>query len=339
MLFTMVLRPKPLRGITPSSPAGTIAPAVTTVPGWLRTAVAQPQSLEDIGFAAGAAVALLDAAVRRDEKCAGVWRQRLALAAAAAAAKTSGRAEDEAALRDAVTLTRPGDDVGPAGCFVLAWREFAKRPTQSLLSDQAVAAAAEGFGFSSGAILADIAAAARELCAGDESAVTASATMHDVVAGLLPQAERSLGPWLADAVLARKLKWPVAVPLLGGQLFAAGLGAGRDNARRKPLGPELAGEGRKQKCLAGLARAALQAIDLSAELSRRAERLLTVAPTLRAKGADAVVEKLLAEDALVASDTIAGISDRGLRRLFDRLFSLGAVRELSGRSAFRIYGL
>jgi Fic family protein len=41
----------------------------------------------------------------------------------------------------------------------------------------------------------------------------------------------------------------------------------------------------------------------------------------------------------VASQTIAGISDRGLRRLFDRLTELGAVRELTGRPTFRIYGL
>jgi hypothetical protein len=91
--------------------------------------------------------------------------------------------------------------------------------------------------------------------------------------------------------------------------------------------------------LAAQARAALRAIDLSAELGRRAEKLLAVAPKLRAKAAAVVVEKLLSDDAIVASEKVSGMSDRGLRRLFDRLVELGAVRELSGRSTFRIYGL
>ncbi|RVA74173.1 DUF1403 family protein, partial [Mesorhizobium sp. M7A.F.Ca.CA.001.11.2.1] len=86
-------------------------------------------------------------------------------------------------------------------------------------------------------------------------------------------------------------------------------------------------------------RSALRAIDLSVELERRADRLLAVAPKLRAKAADMVVERLLSDDAIVASEKIAGMSDRGLRRLFDRLVELGAVRELSGRPTFRSYGL
>ncbi|WP_206534933.1 DUF1403 family protein, partial [Mesorhizobium sp. M7A.F.Ca.CA.001.06.1.1] len=54
---------------------------------------------------------------------------------------------------------------------------------------------------------------------------------------------------------------------------------------------------------------------------------------------DRVVGQEPFDDAIVASEKIAGMSDRGLRRLFDRLVELGAVRELSGRPTFRSYGL
>lgn len=64
-----------------------------------------------------------------------------------------------------------------------------------------------------------------------------------------------------------------------------------------------------------------------------------MAPGLRARGADIVVDRLLSDDAIVASETIGGMSDRSLRRLFDRLVELGAIRELSGRPTFRIYGI
>ena len=61
----------------------------------------------------------------------------------------------------------------------------------------------------------------------------------------------------------------------------------------------------------------MHTIDLSGELGRRPERLLAFAPKLWAKAADAVVERLLSGDAIVASNKVTDISDRGLRSLFD----------------------
>ena len=55
--------------------------------------------------------------------------------------------------------------------------------------------------------------------------------------------------------------------------------------------------------------------------------------------AGAVIKTLLDEDAVLASARRGAISDRGARRLFDRLVALGAVRELTGRATFRLYGL
>ncbi|TIT17777.1 MAG: DUF1403 family protein, partial [Mesorhizobium sp.] len=78
---------------------------MATVPSWLRRAVETAQTVEDAALAAGAALTALDAVVRRDEKWAGAWRQRLALAAAATTARQAGRTEDEAALRDSFLLT------------------------------------------------------------------------------------------------------------------------------------------------------------------------------------------------------------------------------------------
>jgi hypothetical protein len=82
------------------------------------------------------------------------------------------------------------------------------------------------------------------------------------------------------------------------------------------------------------------AVDLAGDLARRAEKLEKAAPKLRAKGAGAALRALLDEDCLAASSQIGGqISERGARRLFDRLVALGAIREQTGCATFRLYGL
>jgi Fic family protein len=54
-----------------------------------------------------------------------------------------------------------------------------------------------------------------------------------------------------------------------------------------------------------------------------------------------VIQLLLGDDAVAPATAAkaAKLSDRASRRLFDRLVELGAVRELSGRPSFRLYGL
>lgn len=344
----MILRPKssPRHHATLAGGASTAATA--TVPAWLRRAIPDAQSLagkdaglnalEDVALTAGAAIGALDAVVRRQERWAGAWRQRLALSAAAITAKQSGRVEDESALRDAVLLTRPGDNVGPAGRFLLAWRRLANTPVERLLTEASI-----------GAVLDDLGLAHNDEGASDLTddlrQLAANTGTVETLVGVFAAAEgygfgRVLGAWLADVLLAQRLGWTHAIPLLGGEVALA-LGTGRP---RRPVTAALAAGAEKEpdrakSLLAAQARAALRAIDLSAELERRADRLLTVAPKLRAKAADTVVERLLSDDAIVASEKISGMSDRGLRRLFDRLVELVVVRELSGRPTFRIYGL
>ena len=111
---------------------------------------------------------------------------------------------------------------------------------------------------------------------------------------------------------------------------------GPAGVRPRPVDPDW-----PQTIAAAYALAAGDAHALALELSRRSQKLLTVAPQLRAKRASRVVELLLAEDCVAPSRVakIAGLSDRGARRLFDRLVDLGAVREMSGRPSFRLYGL
>jgi hypothetical protein len=339
----MILRPKSLSRHSGSLPDTKTRIAAGTVPTWLRRAVPDAQALadkdvEDVAIATGAAIGALDAAVRRQERWAGAWRQRLALTAAAVTAKQAGRVEDEAALRDALLLTKAGDDVGPAGRMLLAWRRLATRPTEDLLTRKSLGAVLEEFGHApDNEAVGDLAGELRRLASGG---------MVEMLAGALIAAERygfgrAVSAWLADGLLAQRLGWTHAVPLLGAQVIV-GVGPRRPPRSGTTLTAATSideEDSRTKSLMAAQARAALRAIDLAVELGRRSERLLAVAPKLRAKAADAVLERLLSNDAIVASDKVAGMSDRGLRRLFDRLVELGAVRELSGRPTFRIYGL
>ncbi|MER8982478.1 DUF1403 family protein [Mesorhizobium sp. M0870] len=54
-------------------------------------------------------------------------------------------------------------------------------------------------------------------------------------------------------------------------------------------------------------------------------------------GEELVVEEFLSNDAIVASENIAGMGDRSRRLPFHRLIEFGAVRELTGSSAFGVF--
>ena len=170
-----------------------------------------------------------------------MWRRRLALGAAADSVLRAGRSEDEAGLRDAFHLTRPGADPGPAGRRLLAWRELSARSIGHWR--QSFAAAGEVLRVPHDEALQEAIDAA-EACAGDKRpAPFAAAQVFALAWRALTQGARrqSLGgrggegellaAWLADCVLAQRLKWPIALPLLAAALFvgpvrrAAGDGA------------------------------------------------------------------------------------------------------------------
>jgi len=288
-------------------------------PSWAR-AKGEAYETVDAGFLAGANLAALHACVRAEVPFDGLWRNRLALRAAVAHARLLGRREGEAELRDGFALRAAGDAaVGPAGGLLKGWRRLTGRSTgldARVLDDVAAA-----FGLNMPDALADIFRDAESAIGDDRPSLRSVARVLSHVRHHHPRAE-FLGLWIADSVLAQRLGWPIPLPLL-----VSGLG------RKSPREEDFGG------VAIAYARAAGAAVDLHGELARRAAVLLATAPRLRAKGAGAVVTALLDDDALAPAARLGGMSDRGMRRLCDRLVTLGAARELTGRPTFRLYGL
>ena len=306
------------------------APLVPKVPGWAR-----PRGVvlhdADAAYLAGAALNSLDNLVRQDLTWGGAWRQRLALRNAAAAANLTGRRDDESALRDAHFLRGASDDPGPAGHLLMAWRRLASRTTSC--DAESVRPVADHLGIKWDDALAEVVANAEDAVVSPRPAPVLAAEIASAVYRARPDAEL-LAFWLADALLALKLRWPVPVPLLMGQVSSSVFKSGENRKRIRP-----GGEGWGRAVFLAYAAAATEACDLGADLAQRAAKLMMVAPKLRAKGSGDVIKLLLSDDAVPGSWSSPKLSARGARRLFDRLGELGAVRELSGRPTFRLYGL
>ncbi len=304
-------------------PPPTVAPAPT----WLRRR-APPETVTEAVFYAGAALAALHPIARDEHPIGMLWRQRLALSCAAALARDGGRTEDEAALRDHWYLRREGDDPGPGGRILAAWRKLGEPADGDVQAWVFALATTLGHPLNS---LPDqiVELAGRHAQREHAMPVLAAAEIIAASVRLLPNDE--LVPlWLADAVLAHQLRWPAPVPLIAGR-FRRGV------LRRAPQ--HLDGDTAFMTALcAAYATAAIAAIDLYSDLARRATRLLAVAPKLRSKDADDTVSVLMLEDAQAAEEGKSA-SERSSRRLFERLVSLGVARELTGRATFRLYGL
>ena len=282
-------------------------------------------------YFAGAALAALDSVARSEPPWAGAWRARLALKSAAAVAQhLLKRREDEAALRDAVALAKPGQDLGPAGRVYAAYRTLGG-PRDPLRGKRFAAVAAELMTPLDPERAGELSTVMKDAAGRGHAAPIVAAAAAAAVAQVRGDAE-PLALWVADAALARSLAWPVPVPLLAGELFARRLSG--DGRRPRPGEP-----GWGKLVALSYARAALAALALAHDLSRRAEKLAEAAPKLRAKGKGRALEALLGDDAVAAAAPIAGLSDRARRRLFERLLTLGAARDLTGRSTFRLYGL
>lgn len=309
----------------------TASSAPPTVPAW-ALAAGGGASDADAAFQAGAALASLDTLARAQPAWAGAWRQRLALKGAAASMRLAGRAEDEAALRDAWQLCPAGADPGPAGAIFGAWRQLALQPPAVSADRLAKVAEMLGLAWDDGA-LADLCTKIEDVAGSQRPAPYAAAATAAHVVAMRPDAEL-FAWWLADLVLAQGLRWPRPLPLLMAQVFGPPFRTEGGGKRIRPGEKDF----ERAVCLA-LVQGAAEACRLAAELSRRAEKLLAVAPKLRAKGAGDVIFLLLNEDAVSGSLTTKNLSRFAARRLFERLQQLDVVRELSGRPSFRLFGM
>jgi hypothetical protein len=307
-------------------------PQPAPIPAWARASGRPGQG--DPLFFAGAALALLDAHIRRDPPAAGAVRARLALKSAAASAKILRVNADEATLRDLRFAVR--NPSGAAAALASMWRDCARRPP-SLDPDRLRAAAA-----ALDLALPDSNALASHLKAraGEGDPVAAASTIAALVAFAFPDAPAPpaeiFSLWVFDMTIAIRLRWPRPVPLIATAILDPTLrspGAGRRPMPDDPAWPNAAA--------GAIALAAVSALDLAADLSRRAETLLAVAPKLRAKTALKIVDLLLVEDCISPAEAArtAPMTDRAARRLFDRLVAVNAARELTGRPTFRLYGL
>ncbi|MFG6665439.1 DUF1403 family protein [Sulfitobacter sp. 916] len=277
------------------------------MPPWVTSV--RSETLEDVAFLSGAALSHLHLVLGREDVPHALMRDRLTLRATEACVTFSGRPDRVRELRDLLHLLRPGDLPGPAGEIYLSWR----RATERAVSVKALGRALPTF--EPGQI-------ATWLNTGQGTPVPRAATVLETVLREAPRADVP-ALVLAEASLAQSLRWKHVVPLLAPGLKRADLRKQGDDLRLA--------------CHRAVVASAVETTRLAADLTRRAEHVKAVAPKLRAKGAGAAVEMFLTHDAVAAAEL--PLPPRAARRLCDRLVDLGAVRELTGRDTFRLYGV
>ena len=285
------------------------------MPPWVTSARAE--TLEDVAFLSGAALATLHLVVGRADVPHALLRDRLSLTASEACVRLLGRPERAGGIRDAVHLLRPGDQPGPAGSIYLQWQRAAARPISVKALQRALPAVTPE-------------QIATWLDAGQGGPVMRAATIMEVILAAHPR-EEVMALIVADAVLAQSLGWTHVLPLLATELKSRDL---------RTQGEEL-----QLACHTALVSSIGATLPIASDLTRRAANLRTVIPKLRAKGAGDAVALFLTKDALSPSVALAdpttgvGMSGRAARRLCDRLVALGVVRELTGRDTSRLYGV
>lgn len=278
-------------------------------PAWVTSGRAETS--EDVSFMSGAALSHLHLVLSRNDVPHTLLRARLALRAAEACVAHRKRPERASELRDAVAFLQPGDSPGPAGDIYLSWDRAVERPVSVKALHRAFPAIdprqiAVWLDAGQGAPIARAAVVLQEVLA---------ERPHDTTTALV----------MAEAALAQALGWGHALPLLA-------LGLKRADFRKGETDLRFA-------CHRAVSAVATEVTREAVDLKRRVTRLNEVAPKLRAKGANEAVALFLSQDAVAPTALVSLRSDRAARRFCDRLVELGAVRELTGRDTFRLYGV
>ncbi|WP_053999746.1 DUF1403 family protein [Ahrensia marina] len=303
------------------------------LPNWIM-AGSVTNTPEASGFASGSALALLHVALHDPniDVPTELLRNKLALRAAAHCLKIEGRVQSEADIRDAYLLATSGEDGlihrGPAGDMVALWR------TGSGISfrhagwrDRLCALLPEG--------MQDPFPGWMEQAEDYEGTpIAKAALLLGNIVQLFPRQE-AFALLCADAILARSLGWDGPLPLLALHL------------KGKSLREASQGEDSLIACHVAVTRAAQDTVRLAHDLARRAAHLRAVEPKLRTKGSEDAVRLFLSEEAVLPSTMLSPIirgssttmTPRSARRFCERLIELGVVRELTGRSTFRLYGV
>lgn len=179
-------------------PASQASFPVPRVPAWAtpRCRIEHPV---EAAYMAGSALNALDNLVRAEPEWSGAWRHRLALKAASACMRLVGRGEDEAALRDAWLLRQPGDEPGPAGNVLAAWRRLAGRSLPPGVEELRTVAGLLGIGWSDS--FGELIEATRDAVRGGAPAPRVAARAAAAVMRADPKAE-ILAWWLADCALS-----------------------------------------------------------------------------------------------------------------------------------------
>lgn len=299
------------------------------LPNWVLNGT-DAVSLENAGFASGSALTLLHATLHNPNITVPtkLLRQQFALKAAIACLKFERRSDDEGQLLDAYYLTASGDARGPGGDMLAFWFDacaisFRGQGWQNrvldLLPDSLQEDAIRWLEPDEGN---------SDIC----SPVAEAAKRLGQVIEKYPH-EEAIAFLIADITLSKRLGWTQVFPLFAHYLKKKQLQNDADTLLLD--------------CHLAIATIAEKIIRAAHDLARRAEKLNAIAPKLRAKGSDHAVELFLSELAVSPSGMLypkikgsnVSMTQRSANRFCDRLVDLGVVRELTGRSTFRLYGV